>query len=254
MRPKLIAGNWKMYGTLKETRTLLLQLTNGSSASDSVEIAVCPPFTALFVAKQELEHSHIKLGAQNCYIGREGAFTGEISPVMLVDIGCEYVILGHSERRQFFGESDDLISQKTRVALDAGLIPIVCIGETEEQRTNDDTESVLSRQIRQSLNKITSVEAAKLIIAYEPVWAIGTGKTAAPEQAQQAHAFIREELRKKFGSLAESIRILYGGSVKPENAEALFQETDIDGGLVGGASLDAVAFLAIIAAGKHNGS
>ncbi|HZK77016.1 MAG TPA: triose-phosphate isomerase, partial [Candidatus Kapabacteria bacterium] len=239
MRPKLIAGNWKMHGTLKETRKLLIPLCEKSSAFKRVEVAVCPPFTSLFIAKQQLGNSHIKLGAQNCYLGSEGAFTGEISTAMLVDIGCEYVILGHSERRQFFGESDELISKKIRAALVAGLKPIVCIGETEEQRANDQTESVLSRQISQSLNGMTTAEAEKLVIAYEPIWAIGTGKTATPDQAQDAHAFIRKELGKTFGSLAEDMRILYGGSVKPENADTLFREPDIDGGLVGGASLDA---------------
>ena len=248
LRHKLLVGNWKMHGTLPETHKLLVQLTEAGASFERVEIVVCPPYTSLFVAKQELENSHIKLGAQNCYIGREGAFTGEISTAMLVDVGCEYVILGHSERRQFFGESDALVAQKTHAAIDAGLIPIVCIGETEEQKENHQTESVLSHQLRQSLNSITRADAGKLLIAYEPVWAIGTGKTAATSQAQETHAFIREELRKKFGSVANDMRILYGGSIKPENAEALFREPDIDGGLVGGASLNATSFLSIIKA------
>ncbi len=246
--PKFIVGNWKMHGSLSETHTLLGQLTEAGASFERVEIVVCPPFTALFVAKQELEHSRIKLGAQNCYIGSDGAFTGEISPSMLVDMGCEYVILGHSERRQFFGETDELVARKIFAALEAALTPIVCIGETEEQRESNQSESVLSRQIGQSLSKITSAEAGKLIIAYEPIWAIGTGKTATPRQAQQTHAFIRAELRKKFGSVANDMRILYGGSIKPENAEALFREPDIDGGLVGGASLNATSFLSIIEA------
>ena len=248
MRPKFIVGNWKMHGLLFETHTLLGQLTEAGASFERVEIVVCPPFTALFVAKQELEHSRIKLGAQNCYLGSDGAFTGEISPSMLVDMGCEYVILGHSERRQIFGETDELVARKIFAALEAALTPIVCIGETEEQRENNQTESVLSRQIGQSLSKITSAEVGKLIIAYEPIWAIGTGKTATPGQAQQTHAFIRAELRKKFGSVANDMRILYGGSIKPENAEALFREPDIDGGLVGGASLNATSFLSIIEA------
>lgn len=254
MRPKLIAGNWKMHGTLKEARSLLFALTEKIKVvPDGTEVVVCPPFTALGVAKQSLESSSIKLGAQNCYMGSEGAFTGEISPNMLLDIGCEYVILGHSERRTLFGETDDLVARKISAAQRVGLIPIVCVGETEEQRENDQTESVLSRQIDQSLAGITIANEAKLVVAYEPIWAIGTGKTATPEQAQQAHAFIRNKLRKKFGSLADDMRILYGGSIKPENALALFREPDIDGGLVGGASLDATAFLAIIAAARQPG-
>jgi len=251
MRPKLLVGNWKMHGTVEAARKLLSQLTEADSLFERAEVVVCPPFTLLSIAMHALEGSRIKLGAQNCYIRSEGAFTGEISPAMLVDIGCEYVILGHSERRQYFGESDDLIAKKIRAALDAGLTPIVCIGETEKQRENNDTESVLSRQIGQSLNGITIGDAEKLTIAYEPVWAIGTGKTATPEQAQQAHSFIRQELRKKFGGIAEKMLILYGGSMKPENADALFREPDIDGGLVGGASLDANAFIAIIEAAAH---
>ncbi len=238
-----------MHGTLKEARKLLFQLTEEfGTVPERVEIAVCPPFTALQIAKEVLEDSRIKLGAQNCYIGREGAFTGEISPAMLVDMGCQYVILGHSERRQYFGETDELVSRKLRSAMDHSLRPIVCIGETESQRKNGEMESVLLKQISGSLATADASDAANITIAYEPVWAIGTGKTATPEQAQQAHAFIREELRKKFGSLANDMRILYGGSIKRENAKALFQKPDIDGGLVGGATLDAQQFLAIIAA------
>ena len=246
-RTKLLTANWKMHGTLKEARKLLFQLTEGlRTVHGTTEIAVCPPFTALGEARQALEGSRIKLGAQNCYIGREGAYTGEISPAMLVDMGCEYVILGHSERRQYFGETDDLISRKLRSVLDHALKPIVCIGETLTEREIGQTESVLLTQILGSLSTIEASDAANITIAYEPVWAIGTGKTATPDIAQQAHAFIREELRKKFGSLAEDIRILYGGSIKPENAKGLLQEPDIDGGLVGGASLDAKSFLAIL--------
>jgi triosephosphate isomerase len=252
MRPKLIVGNWKMNGTLKETRKLLLQLTvEWTTKCEAIEVAVCPPFTTLMIAKHALEESSMMLGAQNCYIGESGAFTGEISPAMLADLGCTYIILGHSERRTIFGETDDLVSKKLRAALDAKLIPIVCIGESEEQREKGETESILSRQIDQSLAGMTMDDAAKLVIAYEPVWAIGTGKTATPEQAQSAHAFIRADLRKKFGTLADDMRILYGGSVKPDNARTLFAEPDIDGGLIGGASLDASAFIAIVEAATN---
>ena len=249
MRPKLIVGNWKMNGTLKETRKLLFQLSvEWTTKCEAHEVAVCPPFTTLLIAKHALEETSMKYGAQNCYLGESGAFTGEISAAMLAELGCTYVILGHSERRTIFGETDELVSRKTRAALDAKLIPIVCIGENEEHRENDQWESVLSRQIDQSLAGMTTEDAAKLVIAYEPVWAIGTGKTSTPEQAQSAHAFIRAELRKKFGKLADEMRILYGGSVKPDNARTLFAEPDIDGGLIGGASLDASAFIAIVEA------
>jgi triosephosphate isomerase len=238
-----------MNGTLDETRKLLFQLAVGwGKKCEGVEVAVCPPFTVLLVAKEKLKESHIKLGAQNCYIKNEGAFTGEISPTMLADIGCTYVILGHSERRTIFGESDDLVNRKLRSALDAGLKPIVCIGETDEERTHNETEQVLLRQIAGSLTSANAVDAANITIAYEPVWAIGTGKTATPEQAQDTHAFIRAELRRKFGNLANEMTIQYGGSVKPENAFELFSQPDIDGGLIGGASLDAGSFIAIIEA------
>lgn len=247
MRPKLIAGNWKMNGTLKDTRKLLFQLSvEWTPKCEGIEVVVCPPFTALSTAKHILEVTTIKLGAQNCYIDASGAFTGEISPEMLVDIGCNHVILGHSERRTIFGETDDLVSKKLRASLDAGLKPIVCIGETEGERERNETESVLLRQIGGSLVAIGANDAAKIVIAYEPIWAIGTGKTATPEQAQAAHKFIRGELKAKFGTLADAMLILYGGSIKPENAESLFRCPDIDGGLVGGASLDAGGFIAIV--------
>jgi len=251
--PKLIVGNWKMHGTLKETRKLLFQLTvEWGKSCEGVKVAVCPPFTSLFVAKQELGNSAIKLGAQNCYVGHEGAFTGEISSSMLVDIGCEYVILGHSERRQVFGELDDLVSKKLRAALDIALKPIVCIGETESEREAKQTEPVLLRQIAGSLASTEASDAPNIIIAYEPIWAIGTGKTATVEQAESAHIFIREQLRKKFGAHADEILLLYGGSIKPENAEALFRSPNVDGGLVGGASLDATSFIAIIEAAARS--
>ena len=249
MRHKLIVGNWKMNGTLKETRKLLFQLSvEWTTKCEAIEVAVCPPFTTLLIAKHALEETSMNYGAQNCYIGESGAFTGEISPTMLVDLGCTYVILGHSERRTIFGETDDLVSKKLRAALDAKLTPIVCIGESDEERTGNKTEAVLLRQISESLATINANDAAKVVIAYEPIWAIGTGKTATPDEAQSAQAFIRGDLQKKFGSIASDMRILYGGSVKPENARVLFHQPDIDGGLIGGASLDASAFIAIMEA------
>lgn len=249
MRTKLVCGNWKMNGTIEETRKLLFQISvTWSTHCGGVDVALCLPFTVLGIARQELQTSSIKLGAQNCYVGEKGAFTGEISAHMLVEQGCTYVILGHSERRVIFGESDELISKKVRSALDAGLRVILCIGETEPERTNNETEAVLSRQIAGSLAMTTNTDIANLTIAYEPVWAIGTGKTATPEIAQSAHKFVRAELAKKFGRAADTIRILYGGSVKPDNARILFDQPDIDGGLIGGASLDAAQFIAIIEA------
>ena len=249
MRTKFICGNWKMNGTLGEARKLLSQLVvKWDTQWKGVEVAVCPPFTMLFAAKHEIEKSHIKLGAQNCYIGEKGAFTGEISPAMLEDVGCAYVILGHSERRTLFGETDEIVNRKVRSVLGTSLKPIVCIGETESERTNNETEAVLSRQIAGSLAGVDASNAANITIAYEPVWAIGTGKTATKEQAQEAHAFIRMELKKKFEGLADEMVILYGGSVKHENAFELFSCPDIDGGLIGGASLDANSFIAIIEA------
>jgi triosephosphate isomerase (TIM) len=249
MRTKLIVGNWKMNGTVKETRKLLFQLSvEWTPKCDDIQVAVCPPFTTLHMAKLDIEGTSLKLGAQNCYIGESGAFTGEISPAILVDIGCTFVIIGHSERRTIFGETDDLVSKKLRAALDAGLKPIVCIGESGDERDRNETESVLLRQIGRSLASINASDAANIIIAYEPIWAIGTGKTATPEQAQSAHELIRGDLRKKYGSLADDMLILYGGSVKPDNASILFAEPDIDGGLVGGASLEANTFIAIVEA------
>ncbi len=249
MRNKLIVGNWKMYGTVKETRKLIFQLAvQWGKRCDGVEVGVCPPFTSLFVARDELKESHLRLGAQNCHHEPKGAFTGEISPEMLSELGCYYVILGHSERRTLFGESDEVVSQKVRAALDWKIEPIVCVGETAAQRESDETEAVLARQLEASLASTMPEDAPHINIAYEPVWAIGTGKTATPLMAQSAHSFIRGQLRKKFGNLADGMTIQYGGSVKPQNAFELFSQPDIDGGLIGGASLDAEAFIDIIEA------
>ena len=244
---KLIVGNWKMNGTVEETRKLLFQIrVEWSEECGNVEVAVCPPFTALIVARHELQQTGIKFGAQNCHFEKLGAFTGEISPIMLSELGCSYVILGHSERRTIFGETDELVSKKVRAALDAKLIPIVCIGETETEREANQTENVLLKQLTGSLASVNKNDIGRIVLAYEPVWAIGTGKTATPEQAQSAHAFIRTELTKKFGESAGAVRTLYGGSMKPTNARELFAQPDIDGGLIGGASLDAESFVDIV--------
>ncbi len=249
MRSKLIAGNWKMHGTIKETRKLILQLAvEWKKSCEQVEVLVCPPFTSLIVARHELEMSHIKLGAQNCFTGIDGAYTGEISATMLAEIGCSYVIVGHSERRTIFAETDDLVSRKVRSVLDAKLNAIVCIGESEAQRTSGETEAVLSRQLKGSLAGLSASDIVSVTIAYEPVWAIGTGKTASPEVAETAHRFVRSELETLFPGTSENVRILYGGSIKAENAVSLFSQPNIDGGLVGGASLDAEGFIDIIQA------
>ena len=243
-RKTFIAGNWKMNTTKASAVDLARAIAKGCPAN--VTLGVAPPFVYLDAVSAAVAGSLLLLGAQDAYFEENGAFTGEISPEMLVDIGCNHVILGHSERRTIFGETDDLVSKKLRASLDAGLKPIVCIGETEGERERNETESVLLRHIGGSLVAIGANDAAKIVIAYEPIWAIGTGKTATPEQAQAAHKFIRGELKAKFGTLADAMLILYGGSIKPENAESLFRCPDIDGGLVGGASLDAGGFIAIV--------
>ena len=252
MRHKLIAGNWKMNGLLQSTRKLLFQLAvEWGKECEGVEVAVCPPFTSLLVAKHELELSHIKLGAQNCYVGESGAFTGEIAPAMLADLGCTFVILGHSERRTIFGESSELVSRKAHTAIEVGLRPIICIGETESEREMYATESVLRAQLTGSLAGLSREQSASVVLAYEPVWAIGTGKAATTEQVAETHHFIREEIRLMFGGVADEIQILYGGSVKPANAFELFSLADVDGGLIGGASLAADQFIDIIEAGAR---
>jgi triosephosphate isomerase len=236
-----------MNGTITETRSLIAALRASWQPNwENVEVAVCPPFTSLPAALDALKDLPMLLGGQNCHHESSGAFTGEISPAMLNELGCAYVILGHSERRTLFGETDAMVSLKAAAAIAAGLKPIVCVGETEDQRAKEETNEVLARQIKGSLADVAGADL--VTVAYEPVWAIGTGKTATAEQAQEAHAFIRAELRKKFGSAADGIRIQYGGSVKPDNAMELFSCSDIDGGLIGGASLKAESFLAIIAA------
>jgi triosephosphate isomerase len=247
MRTKFIAGNWKMFMTQATGVQLARSIVQGVGAEDRVEVAVCPPFPYLSAVGAVLQGSRVALGAQNVYPEKEGAFTGEVSPTMLLDVGCRYVIVGHSERRQKLGETDSFINRKVRAALAAGLRVILCIGETLHEREAKQTESVLATQLTGGLAEVTAADAGNLVIAYEPVWAIGTGRVATPDQAQEAHAFIRQRLAAQLGKVvAQELRIQYGGSVKPENVAALMRQPDVDGALVGGASLQAEFFLAII--------
>jgi triosephosphate isomerase (TIM) len=247
MRRKLIAANWKMYKTPEQTRDFFRDFLPLVSQHDRDEIVVCPPFVNLTAAVESSRGTSIGIGGQNMYWEKEGAFTGEISSGMLLALGCTHVIIGHSERRQYFGETDDTVNQKLKAALEAGLTPIVCVGEVLEEREAGLTEDVLRRQCLRAFHAISGRKAGKLVIAYEPVWAIGTGKTATPQLASEAHQLIRSEAGKALGEdLANNLRILYGGSVKPDNAKSLMSEEEIDGALVGGASLDPKSFAAIV--------
>jgi triosephosphate isomerase len=248
-RPKFVAGNWKMYTDAAGARALADEVSRGAGAWPYVRVAVCPPFPYLPIVADVLRGSPVMLGAQNCYAEREGAFTGEVSPWMLADVGCRWVIVGHSERRHKLGEDDAFINRKVHAALAAGLEVILCVGETIQQRQAGRTEDVLATQLDGGLAGLDASPLRRLVVAYEPVWAIGTGQNATPEQAQQAHAFLRGRVRLRFGAAAaDDLLILYGGSVKPDNAAALIGQADVDGGLIGGASLKAESFLAIIAA------
>jgi len=248
MRKPIVAGNWKMHLGLREAGELVRQL-KASCQVATVEVVICPPFTALASVAQLLNGSSISLGAQDLHWEAQGAFTGEVSPSMLVDVGCRCVIIGHSERRQHFGETNELVARKLRAALDHQLQPIVCVGETLAERQADQTHQVLSRQLDGALRSCAPTDAGELVLAYEPVWAIGTGRNATPEQAQEAHALIRQWLAQRFGAAAaESIRIQYGGSVTATNAASLLAQPDVDGALVGGASLEADSFAAIVKA------
>ncbi len=247
-RRPLIAANWKMHKTLEEARTLGREVRQGLTASVRTEVALAPPFTALAAVAAELAGSGIGLAGQDTYWERQGAFTGAISPLMLKDVGCRYVIVGHSERRQYFGETDQTVNRKLKAALEAELTPICCIGESLEEREQGKTLARVGKQLEDGLAGLSPLTGEQLVLAYEPVWAIGTGLTATPQQAQEVHAFIRSLLREIVGAGAEEIRILYGGSVTPDNAATLMAQPDLDGALVGGASLKADAFLKIIAA------
>jgi triosephosphate isomerase len=247
MRKKLMAANWKMYKTPDQTRDFFRDFLPLIADHTRDEIAVCPSFVCLAAAVEAAKGSHVAIGGQNLHWEKEGAYTGEISAGMLLAAGCTHVIIGHSERRQYFGETDDTVNRKLKTALEAGLTPIVCVGEVLEEREAGLTEDVLRRQCLRAFHAISGKKAGKLVIAYEPVWAIGTGKTATPRLAAEAHVLIRGEAAKAFGDkMAESLRILYGGSVKPENAKSLMSEEEIDGALVGGSSLNATSFAAII--------
>ena len=247
MRTPLIAGNWKMHKTLAEARALVSGLVEGLGSVPGVEVLICPPVQLLFPMAKAVTGTPIMLGGQNAHEANEGAYTGEVSAPMLVDTGCKYVILGHSERRHIYGEGGELLAKKVRTAVAAGLSVIYCVGETLEQREAGQTRSVVETQIGEVLR--SDIAPDRLVIAYEPVWAIGTGKTATPDQAQQVHGFLRSTLGGVFGARsAAKLRILYGGSVKPANAAELMGQADVDGALVGGACLVADDFLAIIRA------
>ena len=247
MRKKLIAANWKMYKTPDQARDFFRDFLPLVKGHDRDEIVVCPNYLAIDVAVHAAKGSNVAIGAQNLHWEKEGAFTGEICASMLVAVGVTHVIIGHSERRQYFGETDDTVNHKLKAALQAALIPIVCVGEVLEEREAGLTDDVLRRQCLRAFNKISAKKALTLVVAYEPVWAIGTGKTATPQIAADAHAIIRAEAAESFGQeFADGLRILYGGSVKPENAKALMSESEIDGALVGGASLDPKSFADIV--------
>ena len=246
-RTPLIAGNWKMYKTGPEAVATAQQLAELSNGVTGVDIMIAPTALSLPLVAQALGSSHVKLGSQNIYMGKEGAFTGEVSGTMIRAAGADYVIIGHSERRQYFGETDESVCNKTRAAIDAGLIPVVCIGETEQERDEEKTFFVLDKQVSDGLKGFGLDDLKTLVLAYEPVWAIGTGKTASVEQVEEVHKFLRNLLKEKFSeTLANDTRILYGGSVKPENVKNLMSIEDVDGALVGGASLNAEQFNQII--------
>lgn len=246
MRRKLVAGNWKMNGT-RATNAMLLTGIKAELGTPKCDVAVCSPAPYLAQCQEELASSAVAWGAQDISVHESGAFTGEVSAAMLLDFGCRYVIVGHSERRAYHGESNELVAQKALRALSAGLTPIVCVGETLVEREAEQTEVVIGRQIDAILAVIDSAILERIVVAYEPVWAIGTGKTATPQMAQEVHAMIRAKLSAK-NMAASSVRILYGGSMKPENARELLAMPDIDGGLIGGAALRAADFLAIVRA------
>jgi triosephosphate isomerase len=248
MRQMIIAGNWKMNGTIEETETLTRALLDGDSRSDRATVLVCPPFTSLWAASKMLVGSHIALGAQDMSEYEKGAYTGEVSAAMLLTVGVTHVILGHSERRQYHAETDQLVNAKARAALASRLTPIICIGETLEEREAGRTEDVVGAQVDGTLAGFSVDDLRKTVIAYEPVWAIGTGRTATPEMAEAVHCFVREKLSALDKAAAETVPILYGGSMKPSNAAGLLSQPNIDGGLIGGASLKAEDFIAIIKA------
>lgn len=251
MRRALIAGNWKMHGSSSQINALVDGIKQGASAYSDIDILLLPTYVHLAYVHELMAHSSLLLGAQNLYLGSQGAFTGEVSGPMLAELGCQYVLIGHSERRSIFNEDLGLVAAKFKAAQEAGLKPILCVGETKAQREKGETERVVSEQL-DSVIQVVGIEAfQQAVIAYEPVWAIGTGLTASASQAQEVHAFIRHRLAQNNVDMAKTIRILYGGSMKAENAASLLAMPDIDGGLIGGASLEATSFLTICAAASH---
>ena len=248
MRKPLLAGNWKMYKTPADTKAFFEKFIPLVAGSAHAEVAICPPFVAIAAAVDATAGSNVGVGGQDCYwTNKEGAFTGEVSPAMLKAAGCEWVIIGHSERRQFFGETDESVCKKTVAAIEAGLKPIVCVGELLEERESGRTNDVLKTQFDGGMAPLSAEQFAQIVIAYEPVWAIGTGKVATPEIAEDAHKVIRGLVEAKFGkSAADAVRILYGGSVKPDNVKGLMAQPDIDGALVGGASLKPEDFAGVV--------
>lgn len=247
MRKPLIAGNWKMYKTSDQAVKLTAGIKAALKDFENVDIVVCPPFTVLSTVYNVISDTDIQLGGQDLYWEKEGAFTGEVSPIMLKDCGCEFVILGHSERRKYFGESNEIINKKVKAALEVGLKPICCVGETLEERESGKTIEVIKTQLTGCLAGLGIEDALNLVIAYEPVWAIGTGKNATAAQAQEVHKFIRTWITENLSQgVANTVRILYGGSVKPANTKELMKEEDVDGALVGGASLEASSFVEIV--------
>jgi triosephosphate isomerase len=245
-RTPLIAGNWKMYKTIAAAEEFIAALLPRVSTAEGVDIAICPPYLALEAMVNSTRGSRVQVYAQNAYHVDEGAFTGEVSPAMLAEIGVHGVVLGHSERRQFFGETDKALALKVPAALQAGFVPVLCVGETEDERERGDTERKLRHQVREDLARVPDDRLSDIVIAYEPIWAIGTGRVATPDQAQEAIAFVRALVAGRSQEQADRTRILYGGSVKPDNARELLALPDVDGALVGGASLDAESFTAII--------
>ncbi len=247
MRKKLIAANWKMYKTPEQAEAFIASFLPHVWEHSRDEIVLCPPFVCIPAVVDAVRNSQIAVGGQDVFWEKEGAYTGAVSAPMLKAVGCSHVIIGHSERRQYFGETDDTVNRKLRAALAAELVPVVCVGEVLQEREAGQTEDVLRRQCGVAFREISGAHAAPMVVAYEPVWAIGTGKTATPEMAVEAHQVIRKEAAKAFGEdVATKLRILYGGSVKPENAKALMSQAEIDGALVGGASLDPKSFAAIV--------
>jgi triosephosphate isomerase len=249
-RRPLFCGNWKLNGTLAESLALATEVRNGVATLKGADVVVGPSFTALATVAKRLEDSAVGVAAQNCHWEDKGAFTGEVSATQLADVGCKYVILGHSERRQLFGELDAAVNLKARAALRAGLAPIICVGETLAERDAGETLGRIQAQLEAAIADIGDADLGKCLVAYEPVWAIGTGRTATPAQAQEVHAFIRARLAAKSSTVAAGLRILYGGSMKPDNVSSLMAEADVDGGLVGGASLVAESFVRMVREGS----